>query len=305
MTSRQNILAASLACLSAALPACAEAPPPEAPGRHAVGGFSTPESVLHDEERDVYLVSNIDGSPVDKDGRAFISRVSPAGELLDRAWIDGASEGVTLNAPKGMAIAGGKLYVADIDVVRVFDARDGAPIQDVEVPGASLLNDVTAMPDGSILVSDSGVKLEGDAFAPTGSDALVVIAPDGQVSRLVADPALPHPNGVACARDEIWVAYLGAARLDAFDASGARQREIALPAGMLDGLVRLDDGRLLASSWDASAVFEVDLSGEEAPRVSTFAADLPSPADIGWDRARNRLLVPLFNDGELVLLDAE
>ncbi|WP_437669761.1 SMP-30/gluconolactonase/LRE family protein [Sorangium sp. So ce131] len=303
MTSRQKFLATSLACLSAALPACAEGPSQEAPGRRTASGFNTPESVLHDEERDVYLVSNIDGSPVDKDGRAFISRVSPAGEILDLAWIDGASEGVTLNAPKGMAIADGKLYVADIDVVRVFDARDGAPLQDIEVPGASLLNDVTVMPDGSILVSDTGVTLEGDAITPTGSDALVVIAPDGQASRLLSDPALPHPNGVASATDEIWVAYLGAARLDAFDASGAKRREITLPAGTLDGLVRLDDGRLLASSWDASAVFEVDLAGEGAPHISTIAADLPSPADIGWDRARNRLLVPLFNDGELVLLD--
>lgn len=305
MKTQPKRLAAVLACLSAALPACAESEAPAAPELRRVGGFSTPESVLHDEERDVYLVSNIVGSPVEKDDRAFISRVSPDGEVLDRTWIDGASEGVTLNAPKGMAIAGGRLYVADIDAIRVFDASDGAPIEDIEVAGAGLLNDVAAMPDGSIVVSDSGVAIEDGAFASIGTDALVSVDPGGEVSRLIADPALPHPNGVACAEGEIWVAYLGAARVDALDASGKLRREIALPSGTLDGLVRLDDGRLLVSSWDAGAVFEIDPAGDAAPRVSTLAADLPSPADLGWDRARDRLLVPLFNDGEIVLLDVK
>ncbi|WP_437878530.1 SMP-30/gluconolactonase/LRE family protein [Sorangium sp. So ce513] len=305
MNTSTKRLAAVLVCLSAVLPACAEspAPAPAAPERRSVGGFTTPESVLHDEERDVYLVSNIDGSPVDKDDRGFISRVSPDGEILDLTWIDGASEGVTLSAPKGMAVVDGKLYVADIDAIRVFDASDGAPIQDIEVPGAGLLNDIAVMPDGSIVVSDTGVAIEGGEITGTGTDALVVVEPDGQISRLIADPALPHPNGVAFADGEVWVAYLGAARVDAIDASGAQRREIALPAGTLDGLVRLDDGRLLVSSWDASAVFEIDPTGEAAPRVSTLAEDLPSPADLGWDRARNRLLVPLFNDDEIVLLD--
>ncbi|WP_437947765.1 hypothetical protein WME98_44785 [Sorangium sp. So ce296] len=304
MKSHPKRLAAVLVSLSAVvLQACAEDAAPVAPERRSVGGFTTPESVLHDEERDVYLVSNIVGSPVDKDDRGFISRVSPDGEVLDLTWIDGASEGVTLSAPKGMAIAGGKLYVADIDAVRVFDAGDGAPIQDIEVPGAGLLNDIAVMPDGAIVVSDTGVTLEGGAITGVGTDALVVIAPSGQVSRIVADPALPHPNGVACADGEIWVAYLGAARVDVYDASGERRRELALPAGSLDGLVRLDDGRVLVSSWDAGAIFAIDPAGGAAPRVSTLAEDLPSPADLGWDRSRNRLLVPLFNDDEVVLLD--
>ncbi|WP_437767835.1 hypothetical protein WMF27_16920 [Sorangium sp. So ce281] len=305
MKTQPKRLAAVLACLAAVLPACAESEAPAARELRRVGGFSTPESVLHDEERDVYLVSNIVGSPVEKDDRAFISRVSPDGEILDLTWIDGASEGVTLNAPKGMAIAGGRLYVADIDTIRVFDASDGTPIDDIEVAGAGLLNDVAAMPDGSIVVSDSGVAIEGGAFTSIGTDALVAVDPGGEVSRLIADPALPHPNGVACAEGEIWVAYLGAARVDALDASAQLRREIALPAGTLDGLVRLDDGRLLVSSWDAGAVFEIEPAGDAAPRISTLAAELPSPADLGWDRARNRLLVPLFNDGELVLLDVK
>ncbi|MGH2397863.1 MAG: ATP-binding protein, partial [bacterium] len=89
------------------------------------GGFQTPESVLYDTRADVYLVSNINGKPTDTDGNGFISRVSPAGKVLALKWIDGTKQGVTLNAPKGTAISGTTLYVADITAVRMFDRSTG------------------------------------------------------------------------------------------------------------------------------------------------------------------------------------
>lgn len=308
--SRWKSLGTSLVGLSCALLACSESEPqtqdaaPSLPD--PIEGFSTPESVLHDVERDVYLVANINGSPVDKDDNGFISRVSPDGEILELRWIDGASEEVTLNAPKGMAITGGKLYVADIDAVRVFDAADGTPIQSIEVPGATFLNDVAAIPDGSIVVSDTGFGLVDGALGPTGADALLVIDPAGEVTKLISGDAIPHPNGVTWADDAIWVAlYEG--RLQSYDLSGALKQDIAvdfdaLPAGELDGLVRRDDGSFLVSSWSANAVFVINLSTEGAPSIFPIAVDLPAPADIGWDGKRNRLLVPLFNDNKLELV---
>lgn len=96
-------------------------------------GFATPESVLHDAIADVYLVSNINGHPLQPDGNGFISRLSPSGEVVDLKWIDGEAEGVTLNAPKGMAIVGEVFYVADIDVVRMFDRTTGSPLGEIVV----------------------------------------------------------------------------------------------------------------------------------------------------------------------------
>ena len=84
-------------------------------------GFMTPESVLHDPDADVYLVSNIQGDPFEKDDNGFISRVSPDGVVLELRWIDGAKENVDLDAPKGMAILGDELWVAD-DPLRAPDA---------------------------------------------------------------------------------------------------------------------------------------------------------------------------------------
>ena len=47
------------------------------------------------------------------DGNGFISRLRPDGTVLTLKWIDGNKEGVTLNAPKGMALHGDRLYVTE------------------------------------------------------------------------------------------------------------------------------------------------------------------------------------------------
>src|SRR2546426_7894859 len=79
-------------------------PPPAATKLAVVEGFLTPESVLHDPVQDIYFVSNINGSPTAKDNNGFISRVRPDGAVENLKFIEGGHSGVTLNAPKGLAI---------------------------------------------------------------------------------------------------------------------------------------------------------------------------------------------------------
>ena len=55
-------------------------------------GFATPESVLHDPLTDAYMVSNINGSPLEADDNGFISLLTPEGEVANLKWIDGASD---------------------------------------------------------------------------------------------------------------------------------------------------------------------------------------------------------------------
>src|SRR5256885_8154331 len=47
--------------------------------------------------------------------------------------IEGGRTGVTLHAPKGMALNGDTLWVADIDVVRAFNAKTGALVDSVSL----------------------------------------------------------------------------------------------------------------------------------------------------------------------------
>src|SRR2546422_4662122 len=109
-----------------AAPAAAAAP--GATKLAVVEGFLTPESVLHDPVQDIYFVSNINGGPTTKDNNGFISRGRPDGAVENLKFIEGGRAGVTLSAPKGLAVTGETLWEAGIDRIRALSARTGAPL---------------------------------------------------------------------------------------------------------------------------------------------------------------------------------
>jgi len=257
-------------------------------------GFATPESVLHERMSDVYLVSNINGTPLEKDGNGFISRLSPEGEVLALKWIDGAAEGVTLNAPKGMAVEGSTLYVADIDCIRLFDVVSGAPTGEVCPEGATFLNDVAHHPDGGVLFTDSGLDA---SFTPSGTDALYHLMGD-QAMPVVMDPGFGAPNGVAVGEAGVYVVTFMSGQV--FQVTGENQRTevLAVEGAQFDGVEFLDDGRTLLSDWAASCVHVLATDGA----LTCPYGDLEAPADIGVDRERNRLLVPLFNANQVRII---
>jgi streptogramin lyase len=255
-------------------------------------GFATPESVVYDARADVYLVSNVDGSPLDVDDLAFISRVRPDGSVEALRWIDATEPDVELNAPKGMAIAGDVLYVADIKVLRKFDRSTGKALGTIELPGASFANDVCTDRAGNVYVSDSGIAA---GFTPSGSDAIYRVTPGDEVSVLVKGVALGRPNGLAVSADGLWVATFGSGELYRLDEQGQRADQYKLPKGSLDGVVEWR-GRVFVASWEASAIYE-RVGDEFVVRV----ADLPAPSDIGLDDKRARLLIPLFYDNTIVV----
>jgi hypothetical protein len=257
----------------------------------AAVGFATPESVLHDVAADVYLVSNVNGGPLDKDGNGFISRLSPEGEVLELKWIDGEADGVELSAPKGMAIQGERLYVTDIDCVRFFNLRSGDPEGEVCIDGATFLNDVTSHPERGVIFTDMG---RDAAFEPTGTDAVYHLSGESYAP-IVADPNLDGPNGVTMrGGDLVMVSFFGG-EIFIVTENAAEPMMPALEGAQLDGVEVLDDGRLLLSDWGSSCILVID-----AEAMSTcIVENVEGPADIGIDRKRNRVLIPLFNSNEV------
>ena len=256
-------------------------------------GFMTPESVLHDEEADIYLVSNVNGGPLDEDSNGFISRLAPTGDVVALKWIDGAAEGVVLNGPKGMAIIEDTLYVTDINTVRMFDRNTGAPIGDIPVVGSDFLNDLHPGPDGELYVSDSGMTVGDGGLVPTGNDAVYVIR-GRTVEMLASGEELGRPNGMHMVGPTLWVVSFGGPSLYSIGENG-KETEVMLPAGGLDGLEVANDGQLLISSWEAQAIYR----GTPEGGFEVIVSDVESPADIGYDRERDHLLVPLFMKDEV------
>ena len=260
----------------------------------AEADFQTPESVLHDTVDDVYFVSNINGSPLAKDNNGFIARVSPDGGTTLRNWIAGGANHVTLNAPKGMAVLGDTLYVADIDVVRMFHRTTAESLGEIAIEGASFLNDLAAGPD-AVYVSDTGMRAGGSGLEPAGTDAIYSITADGTVTKLIAGDELGRPNGLYHDGKRLWVVTFGSGELYAVSAGGKRENIIQLPGGQLDGICAATDGSLVISSWEASAIYRGTPSGT----FQEVVTDVKAPADIACDNQRHRVVIPLFNDNEL------
>ena len=263
------------------------------------GDFKTPESVLYDADDDLYIVSNINGSPADKDGNGFISKVSPDGKIVDLKWIEGGKNGVKLDAPKGTAIVNSTLYVADITVVRQFDMKTGKQKADIAVPGSTFLNDVAPTADGGVIVSDTGVDAQ---FQPTGADAVYKIDSKGKLTPLAKDKDLGGPNGVTEFGGQTWVVTFKTGEVYSIDPKTKNKAGVTKPPkGALDGLVALPSGEVYVSSWEGKCVYKE--SGRDVWNV--VVADVEAPADIGYDSKRKKLLIPLFQGNRIVVVDAK
>jgi sugar lactone lactonase YvrE len=250
----------------------------------SVDGFQTPESVMWDSTQDVYFVSNINGAPNAKDGNGYISVVDPAGTLRDSAFIKG------LNAPKGMALVHDTLWVSDIDVVRAFDARTGAPVATIPVPGAVFLNDVAAAPDGSVYITDTAVRFGASGAEHVGTDQVFRIAPDRKVSVALKNDTLGRPNGIIWdgANQRFIIVPFGTGTLWAWKPGETRVTAIGTGPGQFDG-VEVAKSAIWVSSWADSSVYRYE-NGEGTNLIK----GVPSPADIGYDAKRNRVLIPIF-----------
>jgi len=255
----------------------------------SVSGFQTPESVTWDSTLDVYFVSNINGSPIAKDGNGYISVVDPAGTLRDSAFIK------HLNAPKGMAVVGDTLWVSDIDVVRAYNTQTGAPVATVQVPGAVFLNDVAAAPDGSIYITDTAIRFGASGVEHVGTDQIFRIAPDHKVSVALKNDSVGRPNGITwdAANQRFIVVPFGTGKLWAWKPGETAITALGTGPGQFDG-VELAKGAIWVSSWADSSVYRYE-NGEG----SNLIKGVPSPADIGYDAKRNRVLIPIFTENRV------
>ncbi|MCK4840838.1 MAG: hypothetical protein KAT04_03020 [Methylococcales bacterium] len=261
-------------------------------------GFATPESVEYYAAGDVYLVSNINGDPLKADNNGFISKLSPEGKLLDLKWIDGANKRVTLHAPKGVAIKANKLYVTDLNQVQIFQLPSGKQTQSVTIKGSSFLNGITPGEGDFVYVTDSGLKAGKEGYDPSGTDAIYKVWANGKYKLVFKDNTMGRPNGILAVDKKLIVVSFGSGEVFSINASGKKTAMPKPAKGGLDGLLMLDDGRFLISSWGESAIYILNTDNS----YSILADKLDAPADLGFDTKRNRVLVPLFKQNKLVFL---
>ncbi len=237
---------------------------------------------------DVYLLSNFgSGGPTTIDEDGFISRVdAETGEVVELEWISG-----DLSAPKGMTVVGDTLYVADKDAVHTYDlANGGAPLRKIALDTSQVTfpNDVCAGADGVVYLTDSGLNSD---FSPSGTDAVYRLEGDSLVQVASGADALHGPNGCWVDDEGLLVVTFGANEVLRIGGDGSVTTAATLPSGGLDGIVA-SDGTVYVTSWEAGSVYRLDVATGESTVVSP---DTPSPAALGIDTMRDRLVVPLLD----------
>ena len=258
------------------------------------------EAVRYDPELDVWYITSFgDGevSPLGKDNNGFISRYKGDGTPDSLRFIAGGQGGAVLNAPKGMALAGDTLWVADIDVLRGFHRRTGAPLATVNVRGAKFLNDVAVGPDGALYLTDSGLGADPrTGLGHPGPDRIYRVGADRKATVALEDTSLAAPNGItwdSAGRSFVVVPFFGQ-RLLRWAPGDSAVHPLATGKGQHDGVEPTGDGRLLVTSWADSSLNLVE--GGQFTRV---AGGMPSPADLAWNPETRRAMIPLLMAGRV------
>jgi hypothetical protein len=166
-------------------------------------------------------------------------------------------------------------HVADIDVVRRFDAANGAPRGETVIPGASCLDDVAVGPDGSVYVSDRGVGAE--AGSATGTDAIWRIAPDGALTALAKGEALGQPAALVARPQGLYVVSHRHGVFAQVDYRGVRT-ELATELARVDVAIST---RLATAGYTAplDAAGVRSAVGLASANLDTQFGDLPTAAE--------------------------
>ena len=251
-------------------------------------GFNNPESVIYDASSDILFVSNVNGSGVEKDGNGYISKILLDGTILRKQWVVG------LNAPKGLAIHEGTLYVADIDTLVAIDIASGTINNSYQVDDAKFLNDVAADKDGNIFVTDMVLNR-------------IHCLCDDQFTIWLESPGLENPNGLHAEGDNLILGAWGV-MTDGFATEvpghlksiSMKDKSITSlggsPIGNLDGVESDGMGGYYVTDWMAGKLYQIDKAGK-----ATLLLELEQGmADHEVLLEKNLILLPMMKSDKVL-----
>jgi hypothetical protein len=250
-----------------------------------VNNFDQPESVAVNSTENVIYLSNINGQPTELNGKGYISKLDINGKILDKHWLN------NLDAPKGIAVHGDNLYIADMQQVHQVSISQARIVKQFKVKEAKMLNDITISDDGTVYISD---LLGGGVYRIT----------DNKISLWFEHADLSHTNGLLWQEGEILIATWGLGLNDDFTTETAGsiytvnikkpvlvKVKGAKQLGNLDGLVKYKNA-MYVSDWITGALVKIE--GGKSSKILTLK---PGLADIG--RVGSILITPSMHDGNL------
>ena len=276
----------------------------------AIGGLSSPESVLKSPDGRSFYISNVGPAlaPSEKDGDGFITEASRFGRIIKKRFLPRGDD--KLDSPKGMALVGRTLYVADVDRLVGFDTRSRRQVfsMDLSSEGTVFLNDITVKSQTVLYVSATDI---GKIFEVSLKDE----GRRGEYKVLEGD--YPGVNGLYYDKESSSLYLVGFGTADGKGGLGVifydkeynlKYEVLTGPVGMLDGIRRLPGRRLLISDWVESGkagrliVYSIDT--KEISEVE-LSSDVKGPADFYYDVTSKQIWLPGMVEGKVFIDDIE
>lgn len=250
-------------------------------------GFASPESAVFDEKRDLIYISNIDGEPNARDFRGSVVALDGHTGRILRTIID-----AELDAPKGMAVRGDILYIADIDRIVSFHLVTGE-IEEYEVQGAKFLNDVTIDSKGTLYVSD---MLTGNIHEYR----------NGRFRIMLDEGDVGYPNGLLWTKKGLLIASWGenikddlsteeAGALYLYNPTSGELKTLSDKTGNLDGIAITKDGHVIVTDWVNGIIYL-----RQRSQMIPLAVVGKGSADLTYHPPSDSLILPMMLDNEVV-----
>lgn len=248
--------------------------------------LTTSECVLLNPEDNLLYVSCINGSPTEKNGTGFIAKVDLQGKVTTLKWSAG------LNAPKGMAIHRGHLYVSDIDELVQIDLKSGTITKRYPAKGAVFLNDVAADRNGTVYV--------GDSSAENGS---IYRLKNARLETWLVSPEILRPNGLYMLKDSLLAGDARNGKLNSIHLESKKITLVAQTDSGIDGLKPDGKGNWFTSNWKGRTTL-VTAEGKTIVLMDTTDAKINS-ADFEFIPDQKLLIIPTFFDNRVVAYKVE
>ena len=245
-------------------------------------GLDGPESAFYDVESGFVFLSNVGNRGSDPQKNGFISKVTLQGQVTQLKWYEG------LQDPKGIRSYEGTLWVSDVTRLVAVDIASGRLMKEVEIQGATFLNDVAVGIDGTVYVSDM-------------AKSTIHQYKDGSQSVFDSGEHLEHPNGLLVVGQTLYVGGWGSGFnpndfstnvLGRFFSVNLQTKKKTLitpnPTGHLDGIESDGEDGFIVTDWVNGKVFHITKTGT----VSLLQQHQQGAADHAYITSRDILLLP-------------
>ncbi len=252
--------------------------------------LQTPESVLYDPEREVLYVTNYHLN-YDRENRdpalfsGFLSKLSLDGEIEELRFVD------KLEAPCGMVLSGGRLWVVERHSLAEIDVDAGSLVARYPIPRADFPNDITADGAGNLYITDTSSSQR--------IDSRILRFANGEFEVWLEGESVFAANGLYRDGDRLLFGNSGDANLKAVRLSDRSVSRVAcLGSGVIDGIRVAQGGNILVSRWEGQA-FMIAPNGEMTQILDTQAERL-NCADFEFLSEQGLLLVPTFSGDRVI-----